>query len=297
MIYIGMKNCITCQKEITDRRNKSGYCNNCYIITNKQNILKNNEQYIIGAQKIHKNRYDYNKTNYKNSYSKIIITCKIHGDFNQLPTKHLYGAGCPTCGKIKFIESGKLNGHYGIANGDITRLSNDEFIRRSKEVHGDKYDYSNVIYKWEKEKVKIICKKHGEFWKEPNNHINNKQGCPKCKLTKGELIITRFLDKNNIKHISQKMFNNCCGLKGGKLKFDFYVPSKNLLIEYDGEHHYGYNKFKGYTLSKEQLIILKNHDTIKDKYAIDNGIKLLRIPYTKIKSIDNILKEEIYGKN
>ena len=93
------------------------------------------------------------------------------------------------------------------------------------------------------------------------------------------------------------MFNNCCGLKGGKLKFDFYVPSKNLLIEYDGEHHYGYNKFKGYTLSKEQLIILKNHDTIKDKYAIDNGIKLLRIPYTKIKSIDNILKGEIYGKN
>jgi rRNA maturation protein Rpf1 len=60
------------------------------------------------------------------------------------------------------------------------KLTNEEFIRRSIEVHGDIFDYSKTEYKNQKTPVIIICKKHGEFKKLPISHINQKQGCPYC---------------------------------------------------------------------------------------------------------------------
>lgn len=63
------------------------------------------------------------------------------------------------------------------------KITIDEFIRRAREKHGDKYDYSKVVYKSKDENVCIICPEHGEFWQTPANHY--KHGCPKCgiKLT------------------------------------------------------------------------------------------------------------------
>jgi len=60
------------------------------------------------------------------------------------------------------------------------KLSREDFIRRAKEIHGDKYDYSKVEYKNSQIKVCIICKEHGEFWQTPDSHINQKQNCPLC---------------------------------------------------------------------------------------------------------------------
>jgi len=54
------------------------------------------------------------------------------------------------------------------------------FIKRCKEIHGEKYDYSLVDYKNSKTKVKIICKIHGIFESFPINHLNKKQNCGKC---------------------------------------------------------------------------------------------------------------------
>ena len=56
----------------------------------------------------------------------------------------------------------------------------ENFVKKAREVHGDKYDYSKVEYTNNYTKVCIICPEHGEFWQAPNNHINQKQGCPKC---------------------------------------------------------------------------------------------------------------------
>lgn len=60
------------------------------------------------------------------------------------------------------------------------KLTQDEFICRAKEVHGDKYDYSKVEYINSTTKVCIICPKHGEFWQQPVSHVIAKQGCQKC---------------------------------------------------------------------------------------------------------------------
>ena len=66
------------------------------------------------------------------------------------------------------------------------KLTQKEFIERARKVHGNKYDYSKVIYKNSSTKVCIVCPKHGEFWQIPNSHLQG-IGCPKCgDLKKGE---------------------------------------------------------------------------------------------------------------
>lgn len=123
-------------------------------------------EFIKRAKKIHGEIYDYSKVNYKNALENVCIVCQEHGIFYQTPHNHLKGQGCPIC---RYIKSGNSN-----------KLGLNEFIKRSKQIHGDKYDYSKVKYVDNKTKVCIICPEHGEFWQTPSKHINRKQGCPYC---------------------------------------------------------------------------------------------------------------------
>jgi len=121
--------------------------------------LKRNE-YIDKAMQIHGNRYDYSKVDYKNTRVKIIIICSKHGEFLQRPDIHLSKHGCPRCaGNLKY--------------------SNEEYIKKAKEIHGNKYDYSKVDYKNNKCKIIIICPKHGEFLQCASSHLE-KKGCIDC---------------------------------------------------------------------------------------------------------------------
>lgn len=61
------------------------------------------------------------------------------------------------------------------------RLTTEEFIKKAKEKHGDKYDYSKVDYKDNRTKVCIICPKHGEFWQLPPSHLRCRCSCRKCR--------------------------------------------------------------------------------------------------------------------
>jgi hypothetical protein len=74
-------------------------------------------------------------------------------------------------------------------------LLTEEFIRKAREIHGDKYDYSLVDYKGTKSKIKIICKIHGEFEQRVENHIRRKQGCLKCGIIKNSSINDDFIKK------------------------------------------------------------------------------------------------------
>ena len=121
-----------------------------------------NEQFIEKAKNVHGNKYDYSKVDYKGNDIKVCIICPIHGEFWQTPRNHIKGSECPKC-----------VGKY--------RYTTEEWIEEAKKVHGDKYDYSNVIYKGAFEKVCIICKEHGEFWPQPSNHLRGIR-CPLCGL-------------------------------------------------------------------------------------------------------------------
>ena len=123
------------------------------------------EIFINQSNKIHHNKYDYNKVEYVNKRTKVCIICPEHGEFWQLAGSHLQGHGCPKCGRIEAIKQ-------------IT-LTHKEFIEKSRQIHGDKYDYSKVEYINNSTKVCIICPEHGEFWQTPNDHLS-KHGCPEC---------------------------------------------------------------------------------------------------------------------
>lgn len=131
------------------------------------------------------------------------------------------------------------------------------------------------------------------FFQTPQCHLDG-QGCSKCKSSKGELKIIHFLNENGIKYIAQKSFNDCKNLKTGyKLKYDFYIPSKNLLIEYDGEQHFKYGGNVGkYKITKSDLEYTKYKDKIKTKYAKRKGIRLLRICYKDFNKIGKIIHHE-----
>ena len=237
----------------------------------------NTEEFILKAKLIHGDEYDYSSTNYISALKKINIICKKHGKFSQTANGHLNGAGCIKCG-IDFVSS-------------LHRKTLNQFIEDVKKIHGNRYDYSKCIhYKNNRTKLEIICPIHGSFFQSPHDHLSS-FGCPKCKLSKGEQKIISFLDNNRISYISQKTFNDCKNPKTNrKLSFDFYIPSKNLLIEYDGNCHYtSGRKLGNFITTNVDLTNTQYRDTIKTKYCKNKGINLLRIKYTKFKQIDKIL--------
>ena len=144
------------------------------------------QEFIEKARKVHQNRYKYQKTVYTTSRQKIIITCPIHGDFEQIASSHLQGHGCPSCVGLK-------------------KSTSEEFINKAKQIHNNKYDYSKVDYVNNHTKICIICSKHGPFWQKPNCHLNG-HGCEKCgDIKKGlsnRLTIEEFVKR------SSKIHNN-----------------------------------------------------------------------------------------
>jgi hypothetical protein len=127
--------------------------------------------------------------------------------------------------------------------------------------------------------------------------VNCKQGCPKCNFSKGEAKILIYLEKNKINYTFQHWFVDCRSKIGKRqvLKFDFFIPSKNLLIEYNGKQHYKSNSFVNgqHHISEEEFLDIKRRDEIKKNYASRNKINLLIIKYTHLNKINEILKKQL----
>lgn len=131
-------------------------------------------------------KYDYSKVVFEGSRSEVQIHCNVCGaDFTQQARKHLEGQGCRNCRNEGFRKA--------------YQLGRDNFIKRAREVHGDKYDYSKVEYKNEREPVCIICPKHGEFWQAPGNHLNG-QRCDECYKDSKTLSNEEFISRAKKAH-------------------------------------------------------------------------------------------------
>ena len=164
------------------------------------------------------------------------------------------------------------------------KLSFDDFIIVSNEVHNYLYDYTNTKYVDYNSKVNIFCKKHGEFNQLPNHHLRG-SGCPVCKSSKGELKVIKYLKENKINYIQNKKFKDC--KFKNELPFDFYLPDFNMCIEYDGEIHFKEIKNFG---GKSKLLDYQRNDQIKNSFCENNNIDLLRIKYTYFDKVEKILK-------
>lgn len=126
-------------------------------------------------------KFNYEEINYIDSTKKIKIKCNKHNlFFYQAPSEHLRGKiSCNEC-----TRNPKVDTNY--------------FVQKSKEIHGDKYDYSLTKYVDSSKKLDVICKEHGVFSMLPNNHY--KQNCPKCKEKDKYLTTKEFIDKACVLH-------------------------------------------------------------------------------------------------
>lgn len=193
------------------------------------------EKFITEANIIHNNKYEYTKSNYINSKTKLTIICPIHGEFTQIPEKHLRKQGCPKCN----------------INGSENRLtSQKDFIKKCKKIHGNKYDYSETIYKGLKYSIKVICDIHGSFNQNAARHSKG-QGCKKCyyerneRTSKGELELLNFIKANYQGKIETNVWNIIDS------ELDIYLPEQKVAFEYNGLfYHSSFKRDKYYHLNK-----------------------------------------------
>jgi hypothetical protein len=128
----------------------------------KRRLVTNVHEFITRAREIHGVKYDYSKVIYIKSIKKVIIICRLHGEFTQTPNAHLSGSGCRTCRDIGNAPN-----------------RNEYYIQRAREIHGDRYDYTKIVVITSHSKVIIICHIHGEFIQEMSVHLSG-YGCQKC---------------------------------------------------------------------------------------------------------------------
>lgn len=145
--------------------------------------MKTKEEFIKDARAVHGDKYNYDKVVYTGNKNKVIITCKIHGDFEQKPNSHLSsgssktgGSGCRPCGYAK--------------NGDEMKSTKEKFEAKARLIHGDKYNYDKVVYDGNKTHVIIFCKDHGDFHQRPNDHLTG-YGCKKCGIESCHAVLKR----------------------------------------------------------------------------------------------------------
>lgn len=132
------------------------------------------DEFIARANVVHNGKYDYSRVKYVNVNTKVEIVCPEHGSFFQTPKRHMRGVECFWCSRAK------------------RRVSMDEFVRRAKAVHGDKYDYSRVVYVGCETEVEIVCPEHGSFFQTPKSHWEG-NGCSRCsglaRSSTGEFVL------------------------------------------------------------------------------------------------------------
>lgn len=180
-----------------------------------------------------------------------------------------------------------------------------------KEAIKKRFDEDLVGFKWnqltvigrdlEKEKDKSYRK--NKYWRcqcscgnvisIPTTEIKaERQYSCGCIKSKGEHKIATYLNKINLKYISQATYDDLMGVGNGKLSYDFYIPDYNLLIEFQGDQHERPCRFPNCD-NEQQFKIQQEHDKRKREYAKNHNIKLLEIWYYDYDNIENILKNEL----
>jgi len=239
-------------------------CNECNIdnkIYHKRKKTK--EKFIEESNIIHNNIYSYKKVKYINNKTKVIITCPVHGDFEQKPLQHLnLHQGCKKC----MIET-------------YTKTK-EKFIEESNIIHNNIYSYKKVKYINNKIKVIITCPVHGDFEQKPDAHLNG-SGCLKCGNIKKRLSHIKRIEKNklngyqltpNFNPKACKIFNNISeknnihiqhAMNGGEYYLkelgywvDGYDKENNTVYEFDEKHH-KYQKEKDLVREQEIINLLK----------------------------------------
>lgn len=194
------------------------------------------KSFIDVCNYIHGGRYRYDKTEYVRRDKKVIITCPVHGDFEQTPGNHLYGYGCPVC-------------------AGVNKLTQEIFISKAKNIHGDKYDYSLVTGDISSHrKVTIICPEHGVFQQTPTGHLSGK-GCSKCAAQKREETNLKRYGVKNVMSLPE-ILDKIKTSTQNKYGVDYAMQDKYLAQKQQDviSDKYGVKSFLGTKACRNQLV-------------------------------------------
>lgn len=272
----GEKVCIKCIKhgEFWIKANdflRSFKCPNC-----SRNV-PSTEEFVARCKK-HYPDYDYSKVVYTNKLGKVIVRCPKHDYTWEVTAQNLeIGKGkCPKCHKEAYHKNHSM--------------SQSEFITKANLIHENKYSYEDTRYINMRTKVLIRCPKHGIFEQLPSNHLSG-SGCPKCKRSKGEETISKYLHKKSIKFEEQYVIP----YEDKKILIDFYLPTFNTFIEYNGRQHYVAMDYFGGEIRLEHQ---QNRDQYLRNYCISNNINLIEIKYDQdiVKTLSEKLTERKHGR-
>lgn len=231
-----------------------------------------------------------NVLKYVNEFS----NCKlISSEFKNIDDNLLFQCQCGEIFERSFYNFKKFEKRCPKCRESERSLNmslNYEYVKNYIESYGAKLlsnEYVNA-----KTKLDIQCECGRKFKADFDKiKFRGKVRCNACskKTSSKEFIISQKLEALNIKYIEQYKFNDC--IYKDKLIFDFYIPSLNTCIEYDGEGHYEPFRFsKNKEAMQKKLEETQIRDAIKTQYCKDNNIKLIRIPYFEFDNIDEILK-------
>lgn len=152
------------------------------------------EEFTKKANIVHKNFYTYDNVIYKNSNTKVLITCPVHGDYDQRPTNHLQGRGCRKCSNVE-------------------KYTPESFIEKAKIIHGERFIYDDTIYKSSHSFVNITCRIHGVFSQRPSSHLRG-IGCAKCRDDKFRMSKDEFELKAKTLHNNKYNYDSVVYVDG-----------------------------------------------------------------------------------
>jgi len=267
--------------KILMRHNKCGYewdvrashilqgtgCPKCHVRTKATEQFKQEVLELVGEEYIVLGEYVSAKT-------KILMKHKKCGyEYLVTPDSFLRGRKCSKCfGGVKKSQA--------------------QFEKEVFNLVGDEY-YVLGEYISSRTKIKMRHNLCGyEYLITPDSFLHGTR-CIKCRCSKGEKKIEKFLNANSIVFEKEKTFENLRDKY--PLRFDFYLPERNICIEYDGEQHFVPVKFGGISQERaeENFKSCQRRDRMKDAYCKERNIRLIRIPYTELKNIKKILKNNI----
>lgn len=204
------------------------------------------------------------------------------GNTIEVMTQSLRSGHTKSCGCLQ-KEIAKITMQKNRLNNNLD-MSNTIFNYIQPLAPTEKRDnYKRVIWK-----CKCLYPGCGEEFEISVASIPHSLACPKHKnLSKGEIKIKEILLQNNINFIQEYSPVGCINPKTGRtLRFDFFLPDYNLLIEFDGIQHF--EKQNYFTSSLEEY---QYRDNIKNIWAKENNIRLKRIPYYNLNnlSLDTLL--------
>ena len=231
---------------------------------------KSHEQFLIDLYEVNKDISVLER--YINNHTKLKVECLTCGNiWSASPNKLLLGRGCPKCRAIKMsIEQTRTH---------------EEFLDLAKQ----KCPQIKILGRYSKSQIPIDCECTvcNFQWNARPSTLLYGIGCPQCKASKGERRITEFLNNYGVMFEYQKKYEDLLGVGNKQLSYDFYIPNRNLLIEYQGQFHDG--NIKNDYQTKEDFEKSKEHDRRKKVYAQDHNIQLLEIWYWDFDNIEQIL--------